>query len=81
MCLIETLAHLQKARKILSDGQRDLLSQRKLVHRLEQRRLVHIKDLLLLEQLETMQLVYIQHVNKLEDRLLQELRINDAEDA
>jgi hypothetical protein len=81
MCLVQTLTHLQKARKILADGRRDLLSQRKLVHRLEQRRLVNIADLLLLEQLETMQGVYIQHVNKLEDRLLLELRIADAEDA
>jgi len=81
MCLVETLTHLQNARKILADGQRDLLSQRKLIHRLEQRRLANINDLLLLEQLETMQGVYIQHVNDLEDRLLQELRINDAEDA
>jgi hypothetical protein len=58
MSLLETLNHLQNARKFVVDGQRDLASQRKL-----------------------MQGTYVHHLNSLEHKLLEELRLNDAEDA
>ena len=81
MYLVETLDHLQKARRIAADGQRDLASQRKLVGRLEKAGFVNFNDLLLLEQLENMQGTYVNHLNRLEHKLLKELRFDDAEDA
>ena len=81
MYLVETLDHLQKARRIAADGQRDLASQRKLVGRLEKTGFVNFNDLLLLEQLENMQGTYVNHLNRLEQKLLKELRFDDAEDA
>jgi hypothetical protein len=76
---VETLDHLQKARRIAADGQRDLASQRKLVGRLEKTGFVNFNDLLL-EQLENMQGTYVNHLNRLEHKQLKELRFNDAED-
>jgi hypothetical protein len=75
MDLVTTLNHLQKARKIVADGQRDLTSQRNLVDRMEQNGIVDLGNLLLLEQLEAMQCGYIKHLDKLEHRLLEQLRL------
>ena len=80
MYLVEMLDHLQKARRIAADGQRDLASQRKLVGMLEKKRIVNFKDLLLLEQLEKMQGTYVNHLNRQKHKLLEELRFNDAEE-
>jgi len=75
MDLVTTLNHLQKARKIVADGQRDLTSQRNLVDRMEQNGIVDLGNLLLLEQLEAMQCGYLKHLDKLEQRLLEQLRL------
>jgi hypothetical protein len=75
MYLVTTLNHLQKARKIVADGERDLASQRQLIERLEQRCIGNSRDLLLLEQLERMQCAYVKHLRKLEYKLLEELRL------
>jgi hypothetical protein len=74
MSLVTTLKHLEEARKIVLDGHRDLLSQRKLVERIEQKGRTADRDLLLLEHLEKMQVRYVAHLDRLEKRLMDAVR-------
>jgi hypothetical protein len=81
MNFLVTLHHLVEARKIVAEGARDLAAQRKLVEKMEANGGVDDLDIFLLEQLEQMQRTYATHVNKLEYKLLEELRLENAEDA
>jgi hypothetical protein len=74
MSLITTLKHLEEARKIVADGERDLVTQRKLVNKIEQKGRDDFKEVLLLQHLEKMQDRYIAHRDRLETRLMDTLR-------
>jgi hypothetical protein len=74
MSLVTTLKHLEEARKIVDDGERDLVAQRRLVEKLEQKGRDDFKESILLEHLEKMQERYVAHRDRLEKRLMDTLR-------
>jgi hypothetical protein len=75
MSLVTTLNHLEDARNIVLNGYRDLVAQRKLVEKNEHKGRTAIQDLLLLEHLEEMQVRYVAHLDRLEKRLMDALRV------
>jgi hypothetical protein len=80
MDFLTTIRYLEQARKIVSEGARDLATQRKLVERMEANGGASDSDLFLLAQLEKMQCTYVKHRDKLEYKLFEELVLDCNED-
>ena len=74
MSLVETLALLDKAREYVAEGEEDLVDQREIVERLERRGHDPLDAILLLEDLEDMQDVYVAHRDRLERRVMSLVR-------
>jgi hypothetical protein len=74
MNLVETLKYLSAARKFVADGERELACQRKAVRRIEQRGEDPLQAILILEEIEEMQHVYVDHRDRLEQQVLKLVR-------
>ena len=74
MSLVETLGYLSSARKFVADGERELASQRKTVRRIEERGGDPLQAILILEEIEEMQQVYVDHRDRLEQQVLDLIR-------
>ncbi len=74
MSLVETLALLDKAREYVAEGEEDLVDQREIVERLERRGHDPLDAILLLEDLEDMQDVYVAHRDRLERQVMSLVR-------
>ena len=70
MELVETLELLSRARRYVSEGQRCISRQRKIVDALEERGHDFIEAIIFLEQLEDMQSQYIDYCDRLERKVL-----------
>ena len=74
MTLAMTLKHLAAARRYVSDGERELFSQRKLVAKLEQKGHDPLEAILILEEMEEMQNMYVGHRDRLEQQVSELIR-------
>jgi hypothetical protein len=74
MSLVQTLELLDKAREYVDQGEEYLVDQRKTIERLERRGQDPLDAILLLEDLEDMQDVYVAHRDRLERRVMSLVR-------
>jgi hypothetical protein len=81
MKLVVTLDELAKARHYVSDGNKWLAHQRKILDDLERNGSDTLDAILFLEQLEEMQEQYVAHRDRLEQQILQMLKMVSPERA
>ena len=74
MSLVRTLRYLSTARKFVADGERELAYQREAVRRIEQKGKDPLQTILILEEIEEMQQVYVDHRDRLEQQVLNLVR-------